>query len=544
MIHILPHEGIDLPRLFYTGSFLAVVFIVLLFAKRRHYPLLPCIVIFATTSLSALIGGRLLAYSPDDWRHILQTLDFPATQEKRVIGYLIFGFLGFYVSTGILKFRHGLYEILAYAWVVRLIIARVGCFLGGCCYGIPTGSEWGIAYSGSFPAYQDQLHAGLIPAGSAWSLPVHPTQLYETSAGLLILLALFLIQRKNLLRRGLSLFLVSVALYGFLRFMEEFFRAHPDSTVSLQPIHWISAGLFLILSVIIWFLESNTQQQDTIQLSPEKFQSRALLLSSGVLILIAMLIRWFSPYELLICVMLVILVTATGLGSIIRFIKERAHIRAAFLLFFSAILFSGQKAEMAEDSLKAIGNYFAVGLGGMAGCETTICGGTTEYTAGGASLSYAFRDAGNRYHQFSTEMYRIGIDNWKTFGVSPYYAFSGKWIGAGAGLNYSDFRSNARNSPMLPRFSLRIGRQDKFFFDSWYNNQFPSGLPVIQAGLGIGFSGMNEYRPSYVRFGLSDIGFYINPSINVNDQLIVDPYAIYGGLNSWQTGINLHFLIH
>jgi prolipoprotein diacylglyceryltransferase len=57
-------------------------------------------------------------------------------------------------------------------------IARIGCFLIGCCHGCPTNAAWGITYT-------DPLsHAPL-------NIPLHPTQLYSS----LFYFALFFLLR-------------------------------------------------------------------------------------------------------------------------------------------------------------------------------------------------------------------------------------------------------------------------------------------------------------------------------------------------------------
>jgi|LFRM01.1.fsa_nt_gb phosphatidylglycerol:prolipoprotein diacylglycerol transferase len=64
-----------------------------------------------------------------------------------------------------------------------LALARVGCFLAGCCGGLPTSLPWGVVFSPGSPAHIQQVLSSptLFPAGP---LPVHPTQLYEAAAAL------------------------------------------------------------------------------------------------------------------------------------------------------------------------------------------------------------------------------------------------------------------------------------------------------------------------------------------------------------------------
>lgn len=86
-------------------------------------------------------------------------------------------------------------------------LGRVGCFLGGCCYGKPTDCIFGVVFpEGSLP-YE---HYG-------GAVKIHPTQLYE--AAFLALLALFLwrFRKKN----SFPFYLI---LYGVFRFSIEFLR--------------------------------------------------------------------------------------------------------------------------------------------------------------------------------------------------------------------------------------------------------------------------------------------------------------------------------
>lgn len=64
-----------------------------------------------------------------------------------------------------------MFDFAAFAVLVAQAVGRIGCLLGGCCYGSPTTLPWSVVF----------------PQGDySWS-PVHPTQLYEA----LYLAALF-----------------------------------------------------------------------------------------------------------------------------------------------------------------------------------------------------------------------------------------------------------------------------------------------------------------------------------------------------------------
>jgi prolipoprotein diacylglyceryltransferase len=103
---------------------------------------------------------------------------------------------------------------LAVAIGPMLSIARLGCFFAGCDFGAPATVPWALRYSHWTPAFAAQLDAKLIDVSSAMTLPVHPTQLYESALGVVI----FLVARR---RPSLSLV---VAMYAVGRFAIDFFR--------------------------------------------------------------------------------------------------------------------------------------------------------------------------------------------------------------------------------------------------------------------------------------------------------------------------------
>ncbi|QSH41492.1 prolipoprotein diacylglyceryl transferase [Lentisphaerota bacterium ZTH] len=137
-------------------------------------------------------------------------------------------------------------DICSPALAVGHAFGRIGCFLNGCCYGKPTQSFLGVIYPENAPAYLK--YAGL---------PVHPVQLYETAANLILASILFVLIRKT--KRGvvMSLYIMS---YGIIRFVDEFFRGDHDSLTwgLFTPAQVI--GLFLIpigIILLIYFLRKN-----------------------------------------------------------------------------------------------------------------------------------------------------------------------------------------------------------------------------------------------------------------------------------------------
>jgi phosphatidylglycerol:prolipoprotein diacylglycerol transferase len=116
---------------------------------------------------------------------------------------------------------------------------RVGCFLGGCCYGIPTSEPWGIR----FPA-----------ESGAGANPVHPTQLYESGLGLALLLWMLWYEPHRKVK-GETLALGSMG-YALIRFVVEFWRGDAErgvhsgwgtSQLISIPVFFIALGVWLWL---------------------------------------------------------------------------------------------------------------------------------------------------------------------------------------------------------------------------------------------------------------------------------------------------------
>ena len=107
-------------------------------------------------------------------------------------------------------------------------IGRVGCFLNGDDYGRPSGVPWAMAF----------------PAGTPPTLVrVHPTQLYEVIAGLLMFL--MLTGLKSRVTRTGALFGLYLVLAGIERFLVEFIRTNDPVLLGLTTAQWFSLGLIV-----------------------------------------------------------------------------------------------------------------------------------------------------------------------------------------------------------------------------------------------------------------------------------------------------------
>ena len=128
---------------------------------------------------------------------------------------------------------------------------RVACFWIGCNFGKPSGLPWAVTYGPEDPAFRKQLSTGLIAVDAPTSLPVHPTQLYESAA--LLAAAVLLLCAPRLLfprRRPGELFLIGVLYYSVFRFLVEFIRDDAGG-VFLGPLTFAQGTSLLALGIVL-----------------------------------------------------------------------------------------------------------------------------------------------------------------------------------------------------------------------------------------------------------------------------------------------------
>jgi phosphatidylglycerol---prolipoprotein diacylglyceryl transferase len=127
-------------------------------------------------------------------------------------------------------------DLLAPSLSIAYAFTRIGCFLNGCCYGVPTNLPWGV----KFPD---------LPG------PVHPTQLYSSAAGFLIYLALTRVEKWK--KPKGFVFTAYVALYCVYRFLIEILRKGATAEVAawgLTQAQIASVVIFVVAAVALWKL--------------------------------------------------------------------------------------------------------------------------------------------------------------------------------------------------------------------------------------------------------------------------------------------------
>jgi phosphatidylglycerol:prolipoprotein diacylglycerol transferase len=211
------------------------------YASRQGYPHKVITATYVLAIVFSLLGARL-AYVLSNWTdYQLKNESFFSTSFDGLVAYG--GFIGGTLAAWLhLKWRKvdawGFFDCNAVGLVLGLAITRIGCFLAGCCHGKPTDLPWGVVFPPGCQA------AETFP-GEGGSVPVHPTQLYESLLGLAILpVAIVLFRRRRFTGQA---FLVIMALYAVGRFLLEFFRADPDRGTVIGPL---STSQFIGLALV------------------------------------------------------------------------------------------------------------------------------------------------------------------------------------------------------------------------------------------------------------------------------------------------------
>ena len=171
--------------------------------------------------ISALVGAKLLLIVVD-FDHFRQD---PLTILRS--GGVFYG--GFILAVGVAFWfvrRHAMplwttCDAFAPGIVLGQAVGRIGCLMAGCCYGKPTELPWGITFTNTLAAAN---------VGTPLEVSLHPTQLYESGAALLILGLLLFIERRGHGFAGRT-FWSYLLLYPMARFIIEFYRGDPRGTV-------------------------------------------------------------------------------------------------------------------------------------------------------------------------------------------------------------------------------------------------------------------------------------------------------------------------
>jgi phosphatidylglycerol:prolipoprotein diacylglycerol transferase len=232
---------------FLALAFLCAILIAVRLARRDGLPAEKIYDLSLWMLLAGLFGSKvLMLFTEPDYRDnpaLLLSLDF-----LRSGGVFYGGLLGAVLAGYFLMKRYKLpwwktADACAPGIAVANFFGRQGCFAAGCCWGKPTTLPWGVKFT----------EAGHQITGVPTDVHLHPTQLYESFAMLLVFFFLLWLHKRK--RFDGQVILAYALLYSAIRFAIEFVRDDPRGDVfGLTSLTGLSTSQLISLVIGIWAL--------------------------------------------------------------------------------------------------------------------------------------------------------------------------------------------------------------------------------------------------------------------------------------------------
>ena len=188
----------------------------------------------------AILGGRGL-YVLTHWSDYAR--DFAGVFRIWEGGLMLYGGYFLAIAGGIAYLRRAglrvwrVGDAAAPSMALGIGIGRLGCFLNGCCFGLPTSLPWAVTFPpGSYSNF-------VFP-----SEPLHPSQLYLAGAGVGLFFLLLALDKKP--RFDGWLFWTYIGLDAALRFVIDFTRYY-DATSYLGKIGPFPFNVNQVFSIVL-----------------------------------------------------------------------------------------------------------------------------------------------------------------------------------------------------------------------------------------------------------------------------------------------------
>lgn len=194
-----------------------------------------CNTLFLLIVVGAIIGGKIFL--------IFENFSYYTSNPSMLLsgsGFVFYGSLLTCIPLMLWFFKRNkvpfwaMLDLMAIVTCILHACGRIGCFMAGCCYGLPTDSFFGVIFIN--PVCQaEPLNTSL-----------HPTQLYE--AAYIFTLLIILVFLKNKRQFEGQLFLVYLVLYATGRAVIELFRGDIQRGFIIQD--YLSNSQFISLLII------------------------------------------------------------------------------------------------------------------------------------------------------------------------------------------------------------------------------------------------------------------------------------------------------
>lgn len=213
-------------------AFLVVGWLAYREAKRRVRLTEATLMVGSIGLLGAVLGakiGMLMFLGPSEFWRLLPTIPFHGST---LFGGLIGGYIAVTVTERLMHVDRCTGDLIAPFLPLGQAIGRLGNFLAGDAYGLPSSLPWAVYQAGTFR---------------------HPVQLYE----LILDLGLFafLFRRRYVSFRDGELFQIYMIGYSLIRFPLEFLRYQPTPVpfLGLTLVQWLCIVSVIFFSYQFYF---------------------------------------------------------------------------------------------------------------------------------------------------------------------------------------------------------------------------------------------------------------------------------------------------
>ncbi|MBO7166223.1 MAG: prolipoprotein diacylglyceryl transferase [Kiritimatiellae bacterium] len=204
--------------------------------------------------VSGIVGSRI-AYVIEHWQK-----EFASHPELIIRvdqgGLMFYGGLILSILTFLIWCKCKKEPIVKFADMMAVVIplghafGRIGCFFFGCCYGKVSDCACAISFPAGSPAWHEQVSQKLIESRATESLPVLPTQLFESISVLLLFIVLFFLYKKFGQKYQGLITGAYLSLYALIRFGLECLRGDPRAGVGVLSIGQTISSILLVIGLV------------------------------------------------------------------------------------------------------------------------------------------------------------------------------------------------------------------------------------------------------------------------------------------------------
>ena len=253
---------------FLALAFLTAIFVTVKLAERDGLPKQRIYDLCLWLLLSSLVGSKLLMlFTEPEYRQnprLLLSLDF-----LRSGGVFYGGLIGAIIAA-VLLMRHWKLpwwktaDACAPGIALGNFFGRQGCFAAGCCWGKPTNLPWGVQFT----------QAGHDVTDVPLNAHLHPTQLYESFAMLIVFFFLLWVHKKK--KFSGQVILAYALIYATVRFLIEFVRDDPRGDLfglttltglSTSQMIGLVVGVGALIMLIVRWRRANASPNDSTQVA-------------------------------------------------------------------------------------------------------------------------------------------------------------------------------------------------------------------------------------------------------------------------------------